>query len=80
MGYGALKTAYSIFRELYMYEDAIKCLYASNEREDAQKLAKEVLEKHEEPGVYCLLGELENKVELFYKALEITNNKGLIAP
>ena len=75
MAYGALRTAYSIFMELFMYEDAIKCLYASNNKEDAEKLAKEVIEKHPEPGIYCLLGELENNKDLFFKALEITNNK-----
>jgi Tfp pilus assembly protein PilF len=58
-----------------MYEDAIKCLYASNNREDAEKLANEVITKHPEPGIYCLLGELKNNKDLFFKALEITNNK-----
>ena len=75
MAYGALRTAYSIFMELFMYEDAIKCLYASNNREDAEKLANEVIKKHPEPGIYCLLGELKNDKNLFFKALEITNNK-----
>ena len=75
MAYGALRTAYSIFMELFMYEDAIKCLYASNNREDAEKLANEVINKHPEPGIYCLLGELKNDKNLFFKALEITNNK-----
>ena len=75
MSYGALRTAYSIFMELYMYEDAIRCLYASNNKEDAQKLAKEVINKNPEPGIYCLLGELDNNKDLFFKALEISNNK-----
>ena len=75
MAYGALRTAYSIFMELFMYEDAIKCLYATNDKENAEKLAKEVLSKHPEPGIYCILGELENNKELFFKALEISNNK-----
>ena len=75
MSYGALRTAYSIFMELFMYEEAIKCLYASNNKEEAEKLAKEVINKHPEPGIYCLLGELENNKDLFFKALEITNNK-----
>ena len=75
MAYGAFRTAYSIFMELFMYEDAIKCLYASNDRENAEKLAKEVISKHPEPGVYCILGELENNKDLFFKALEISNNK-----
>ena len=75
MNYGALKTAYSIFKELFLYEDAIKCLYASNDKIEAQKLAKSVLEKKPEPGIYCILGELDNNPDLFYKALEITGNK-----
>ena len=75
MSYGAFRTAYSIFIELFMYEDAIKCLYASNDRENAEKLAKDVISKHPEPGVYCILGELENNKDLFFKALEISNNK-----
>ena len=75
MAYGAFRTAYSIFMELFLYEDAIKCLYASNDKENAEKLAKEVLSKHPEPGVYCILGELENNKDLFFKALEISNNK-----
>ena len=75
MSYGAFRTAYSIFMELFLYEDAIKCLYASNDKENAEKLAKEVISKHPEPGVYCILGELENNKELFFKALEISNNK-----
>ena len=75
MSYGAFRTAYSIFMELFLYEDAIKCLYASNDRENAEKLAKDVISKHPEPGVYCILGELENNKDLFFKALEITNNK-----
>ena len=75
MTYGAFRTAYSIFMELYMYEDAIKCLYASNDKENAEKLANEVISKHPEPGVYCILGELKNDKDLFLKALEISNNK-----
>ena len=38
MTYGAFRTAYSIFMELFLYEDAIKCLYASNDRENAEKI------------------------------------------
>ena len=34
-----------------------------------------VLKKHEEPGIYCLLGELEDNIEHFNKALELSNNK-----
>ena len=75
MKFGAVKTAFDIFKSLHMYEDAIKCLYVSNNKEEAKKLSNEVLSKKEEPGIYCILGELENKVEYFNKALEITNNK-----
>ena len=75
MSYGAVMTACDIFKELNMWEDTIKCLYVANHREDAQKLAKEILANKPEPGIYCMLGELENKVEHFFKALEISNNR-----
>ena len=75
MGFGAVITAYEIFKELKMWEETIKCLYVANRRDDAKKLANEVLEKHAEPGIYCILGELDNKPELFHKALEISNKR-----
>ena len=75
MGFGAVLTALNIFKELFMYEDAIKCLYIANRKEEAKKLSNEVLNKNPDPGIYCILGELENNLEYFNKALEITNNK-----
>ena len=75
MNFGAVKTAFGIFKNLHMYEEAIKCLYVSNNKEEAKKLSNEVLSKKEEPGIYCILGELENKKEYFEKALQITDNK-----
>ena len=75
MGFGAVLTALSIFKELYMYEEAIKCLYVANRKEEAKKLSNEVLNKNPDAGIYCILGELENNIEYFNKALEITNNK-----
>ena len=75
MSFGAVITAYEIFKDLKMWEETIKCLYVANRRDDAKKLANEVLEKHAEPGIYCILGELDNKPELFHKALEISNNR-----
>lgn len=75
MSFGAVRTACDIFRELNMWEDTIKCMYVGNNRDEAQKLANDILAHNPEPGIYCILGELENKVEHFYKALEITNNK-----
>jgi tetratricopeptide (TPR) repeat protein len=58
-----------------MYEEAIKCLYVANRKEEAKKLSNEVLNKNPDAGIYCILGELENNIEYFNKALEITNNK-----
>ena len=75
MSYGAVMTACDVFKELRMWEETIKCLYVANNRTEAKDLAKKVLAEHEEPGVYCLLGELENNVDYFHKALEISKNK-----
>ena len=31
-----------------------------------------ILKKKEDPGIYCVLGEILNKEEYFFKALEIS--------
>ena len=37
MNFGAVKTAFGIFKNLHMYEEAIKCLYVSNNKEEAKR-------------------------------------------
>jgi hypothetical protein len=75
MHFGAVMTAFDIFKEIEMYEECIHCLYIAGKTQRAQEFADEMLKKKEDPGIYCILGELHNKEEYFFKALEISKNK-----
>ena len=75
MQYGAVSTAFEIFKELNMFEECINCLYLAGKKEQAEKFALDILKKDENPGVYCVLGELLEKEEYFHKALEVSKNK-----
>jgi hypothetical protein len=75
MNFGAVMTAFDIFKEIDMYEECIQCLYIAGKNQRAQEFADEILKKKEDPGIYCILGELQNKEEYFFKALEVSKNK-----
>lgn len=75
MTYGALLTAFEIFNELGMYEECVNCLYAAGKNDRAQQFAETIITKYQDPSVYCVLGEIQNKEEMFHKALEISKNK-----
>jgi hypothetical protein len=75
MNFGAVMTAFEIFQEIEMYEECIHCLYIAGKTQRAQEFADELLKKKEDPGIYCILGEIHNKEDYFFKALEISNNK-----
>jgi hypothetical protein len=75
MSYGAFITAFDLFEELQMYEECVNCLYLAGKNERALKFADEVLKQKEDPGIYCVLGEINRKEEYFHKAIEISKGK-----
>jgi hypothetical protein len=75
MSYGALMTAFDIFKELKMHEDCVNCLYLAGKNERALEYAESIIKVKEDPGVYCVLGEIYKKEEYFHKALEISQGK-----
>jgi tetratricopeptide (TPR) repeat protein len=75
MNFGAVLTAFDIFEELKMWEECIQCLYVAGKTEKALSFAQDILKKKEDPGVYCVLGELQLKEEYFFKALNVSKNK-----
>lgn len=75
MNYGAVLTAHDTFLELEMYEECIQCLYVAGKSQRALEFAEKILSQHQDPGVYCILGEIQNNVEYFHKALEVSKNK-----
>lgn len=75
MSYGAFITAFDLFEELQMHEECVNCLYLAGKNERALKYAEDIIKKFEDPGVYCVLGEINRKEEFFHKALEVSNGK-----
>jgi tetratricopeptide (TPR) repeat protein len=75
MNYGAVLTAFDIFQELGMYEECINCLYVAGKTQRAEEFAQKILKEHEDPGVYCVMGEIKNDESLFHKALEVSKFK-----
>jgi hypothetical protein len=75
MSYGALMTAFEIFKELNMHEECVNCLYLAGKNERALEYGESIIKVKEDPGVYCVLGEIYKKEEYFHKALEISKGK-----
>jgi tetratricopeptide (TPR) repeat protein len=75
MAYGAVLTAFDIFQELSMWEECVQCLYVAGKKERALEFAENILKNKPDPGVYCVLGELQCKEEYFHKALEVSKNR-----
>ena len=75
MSYGAFITAFDLFEELGMFEECVNCLYLAGKNERAMKFAEDIIKKYEDPGIYCVLGEINRKEEYFHKALEVSKGK-----
>lgn len=75
MSYGAFMTAFDLFEELKMDEECVNCLYLAGKNEKALEFAENVIKTRPDPGVYCVLGEINKKEEYFLKALEVSNYK-----
>jgi len=75
MSYGAFITAFDLFEELGMYEECVNCLYLAGKNERALKFAEDILKKNEDPGIYCILGEINRKEEYYHKALDVSKGK-----
>lgn len=78
MAYGSTVSAFELFSEICMWEEAISCLYIAGKEERAKELALEKIKelpKNETPGILCVLGDLTKNEKYFFQALEISNNK-----
>lgn len=59
MKMGVFVSAYEMLREIELYEDCILAMFMSGRHTEAEKLAKERLEKCNSPGILCLLGDIK---------------------
>ena len=75
MGYGSTMTAFEIFKDLELWEDAINCLFIADKVQQAKDLANERMKINPEPSVLCALGELMKDEKYFLEALTLSNGK-----
>jgi len=58
-----------------MFEECIQCLYVAGKNQAALEFAENILKTKEDPGIYCILGEIQNKEEYYFKSLEVSKGK-----
>ncbi|AFZ80172.1 tetratricopeptide repeat domain containing protein [Theileria equi strain WA] len=72
---GSFLTAFEIYKQLHMWEDAIQCLIIADRKEDAKRLVKEQLEQNPTPQLYCFLGDVERNMKHYETAWKISGNR-----
>ncbi|ETW17117.1 hypothetical protein PFFVO_03946 [Plasmodium falciparum Vietnam Oak-Knoll (FVO)] len=74
---GSVVTAFNIFKDLKLWEEAISCLIQADRKEEARELLDDLLKKKKSPCLLCLYGLIEKQRALNYyiDAWEISNFK-----
>lgn len=84
-GLGVLRSAYEIFHRLELWEDAINCLMAMDEKTKAERLVKAEIASSEAPGsvhtplytakLWCILGDIETAPAHYEKAWAVSGQR-----
>eukprot|EP00010_Vexillifera_abyssalis_P004178 CAMPEP_0201556560 /NCGR_PEP_ID=MMETSP0173_2-20130828/56232_1 /ASSEMBLY_ACC=CAM_ASM_000268 /TAXON_ID=218659 /ORGANISM="Vexillifera sp., Strain DIVA3 564/2" /LENGTH=420 /DNA_ID=CAMNT_0047968893 /DNA_START=536 /DNA_END=1795 /DNA_ORIENTATION=- len=74
MGMGVAASALQIFRELEMWEDAIKCLIIMRREQQAETMVRDRIAERPSAELWLLLGDITGKDEYFVRAWEFSNN------
>ncbi|KYN96909.1 hypothetical protein PGSY75_1310800 [Plasmodium gaboni] len=74
---GSVVTAFNIFKDLKLWEEAISCLIQADRKEEARELLDDLLKKKKSPCLLCLYGLIEKQRALNYyiEAWEVSNFK-----
>ncbi|SOV81053.1 conserved Plasmodium protein, unknown function [Plasmodium sp. gorilla clade G3] len=74
---GSVVTAFNIFKDLKLWEEAISCLIQADRKEEARELLDDLLKKKKSPCLLCLYGLIEKQRALNYyiDAWEVSNFK-----
>lgn len=75
MNFGSTMTAFDIYNELEIWDEAITCLFIAGKTQKAKDLAFEKLKQGPDPAILVALGELTKEEKYFKEALEISNGK-----
>ncbi|ANQ09685.1 hypothetical protein PCOAH_00038300 [Plasmodium coatneyi] len=74
---GSVVSAFNLFKDLKLWEEAITCLIQADRKEEAKELLDDLLEKKKTPPLLCLYGLVDTKNALNYyiDAWKLSNYK-----
>ncbi|OII71933.1 TPR domain-containing protein [Cryptosporidium ubiquitum] len=75
MRIGSVLSAYNMFVEMCMWEDAVDCLIVADRKNEAIELVKEQLKVRETPRLYCSLGDLTQDLSFYEKSWELSHHR-----
>ncbi|KAH8581698.1 3x TPR domain-containing [Cryptosporidium sp. chipmunk genotype I] len=75
MRIGSVLSAYNMFVEMCMWEDAVDCLIVADRKAEAIELVKKQLKVRETPRLYCSLGDLTQDLSFYEKSWELSRNR-----
>ncbi|KAJ1615393.1 TPR domain-containing protein [Cryptosporidium canis] len=75
MRIGSVLSAYNMFVEMCMWEDAVDCLIVADRKNEAIELVQKQLKVRETPRLYCSLGDLTQDLSYYEKSWELSRNR-----
>ena len=72
---GVYVSAYEMLREVELYEDCILAMFLAGRSTLAEELARERLQKTNNPNILCLLGDIKKDVSYYERAWEESNGR-----
>jgi pentatricopeptide repeat protein len=68
---GCISDALRIFERLQSWNDVVNCHLGAGQPEKAESLIRKLLEEKDDPNYFCLLGDITNNADLYWKAIEV---------
>ncbi|KAK6591074.1 3x TPR domain-containing [Cryptosporidium xiaoi] len=75
MRIGSVLSAYNMFVEMCMWEDAVDCLIVAGRQTEAIELVEKQLRIRETPRLYCSLGDLTQNIEYYEKSWNLSRHR-----
>ncbi|KJP90042.1 hypothetical protein AK88_00211 [Plasmodium fragile] len=74
---GSVVSAFNLFKDLKLWEEAITCLIQADRKEEAKELLDDLLEKKKTPALLCLYGlvDAHNALNYYIDAWKLSNYK-----
>eukprot|EP00375_Theileria_parva_P003263 XP_765944.1 hypothetical protein [Theileria parva strain Muguga] len=64
-----------MYKELHMWEDVIKCLILTQQKQQATELINERIKIMATPLLYCFLADISNDIQHYHTAWELSNER-----